>query len=223
MFTRRTGGVSVGAYSGPRGGGFNLGDHVGDSPEAVAANRAILAGAIGAAPVWMRQVHGCAVALGAVGEAPEADALVVVGARERPPAVLVADCVPVLLAAESGEVRAAVHVGRKGLVLGVLGRALDLVAARTAEPVHAAVGPHNCGACYEVGEDLAEEAERYGARGVTRWGTPSIDLAAGIRRQLTGIPTWEAAACTFEDPDLYSYRRDGVTGRGAGVVLADTP
>lgn len=224
-FTRRPGGVSTGAYGGTDGGGLNLGDHVGDQPAAVAENRSRLAAAIGAVPTWMSQVHGSHVARPAgEGEAtPEADALLVIDDPSLAPAVLVADCVPVLLASESGEVRAAVHVGRRGLVLGVLGRALAAMREATSEPLYAAVGPHICAACYEVGEELAEEAAAHGAAGRTRWGTPSIDLAAGVRAQLGEVQTWEAGVCTLEDTGLYSYRRDGVTGRCAGVVVADTP
>lgn len=231
-FTRRPGGVSTGEYGAADGGGLNLGDHVGDQPAAVAENRSRLAAVIGATPAWMSQVHGCHVARPVDGAeasyqtgaaAPEADALLVIDDPSLAPAVLVADCVPVLLASESGRVRAAVHVGRRGLVLGVLGRALAAMREATSEPLYAAVGPHICAACYEVGEELAEEAAAHGAAGRTRWGTPSIDLAAGVRAQLGEVQTWEAGVCTLEDTGLYSYRRDGVTGRCAGVVVADTP
>lgn len=227
VFTRRSGGVSHPPYGGPNGHGLNLGDHVGDRIESVIENRRRLAADLAAEPVWMSQVHGTRVVMAAsqaaTEPAPEADAIVVVRNGGLAPAVLVADCVPVLLASESGDVRAAVHVGRRGLVLGVLGEALAQIRRYTAEPLYGVIGPHICAGCYGVGEDLRDEAARFGAASTTRWGTPSIDLAAGVRLQLGDVRLSEASLCTFEESDLYSYRRDGVTGRCAGVVLADTP
>ncbi|HHW83703.1 MAG TPA: laccase domain-containing protein [Actinomycetales bacterium] len=232
LYTTRSGGVSRPPYAGPDGtGGLNLGGHVGDDPAAVAENRARLARRIGAAVEWMDQVHGrdlCVLEEPSGREvAGTADALIVGPAMGgHAPGVLVADCVPLLLATESGSHRAAVHVGRRGLALGVAPAAVEELAARSREPVHAAVGPHICGRCYEVSEELSHEAGAYGADGQTRWGTPSIDLLAGIRRQLDGVPVAEAGLCTLEDERFYSYRREGTTGRCAGIALiggADTP
>lgn len=222
-FTVRAGGVSTGPYAGPDGdGGLNLGLHVGDAREDVLENRRRVAEAVGATIEWMDQVHGCD--LVTVSEATGRDAAgtadaIVVDHPGIAPAVLVADCVPVLLASESGELRAAVHVGRKGLVNGVLGVALDALRARTDEPLHAVVGPHICGACYEVSAELAREAEAVEASATTRWGTPSIDLAAGVRAQLGDVATVSVGLCTLEDARFYSYRREPVTGRIAGIAV----
>nr|NLD41141.1 laccase domain-containing protein [Actinomycetales bacterium] len=229
VFTARAGGVSISPYGAEDGtGGLNLGSHVGDHPGAVAENRARLERELRVVVEWMDQVHGADLCVltepSGAASAGVADGLIVgPGMPEHAPGVLVADCVPVLLATESGSHRAAVHVGRKGLVLDILAATLERIAALSGEPVHAAVGPHICAGCYEVPEELAAEAHPYGAAGTTRWGTPSIDLAAGVRRQLAGVPVTEAGLCTLEDLRFYSYRRDGTTGRCAGIALLVGP
>lgn len=225
VFTTREGGVSRPPYgAADGGGGLNLGLHVGDDPAAVIRNRELLGASLGVSVEWMDQVHGRDVCLL---EAPSgesavgvADALIVgPGLPRGAPAVLVADCVPVLLATESGSHRAAVHVGRKGLMLGVLPAAVEKLAALSHEDVYAALGPHICGACYEVSAALANEAAHYGAETQTRWGTSGIDLRAGVRAQLAGIAISDVILCTFEDARFYSYRRDSVTGRCAGIAV----
>jgi polyphenol oxidase len=222
-FTTRAGGVSTGVWK-----GLDLGLHVGDDPEAVRQNRERLAAWAGAPVRFGRQVHGTlarvlAAADGDV-DAPEGDALVT---RERglPIGVLVADCVPVLLADARAGVAAAVHAGRRGLLAGVLPRALDAMASLGAAParVRAAVGPAAGACCYEVPAELADEASagRPELRGTTTWGTPSLDLRAGAAAELRrgGVDDVTlVGGCTIEDPDLYSYRRRRVTGRFAGVV-----
>ncbi|MDO5494102.1 MAG: polyphenol oxidase family protein [bacterium] len=232
VFTTRSGGVSIAPYGDTDGGGgLNLGGHVGDTAAAVEENRRRLSSTLSATLKWMDQVHGDEVR---VLEAPSGHSSVgvvdglVLGPRmpAHAPGVLVADCVPVLLASESGTYRGAVHVGRAGLFRGILPRAVETVAGLSGEPVHVVTGPHICGACYEVSEELASQAEPLGAGAATRWGTPSINLLAGIRRQLAGVFLLEAGVCTLEDDRFFSYRRDGVTGRCAGITLggaSDTP
>jgi hypothetical protein len=85
------------------------------------------------------------------------------------------------------------------------------------------IGPHVCGACYEVPADLQAEVDGVvpGTAAVTSWGTPSLDLGAGARSQLeaAGVSVVDVSRCTVESPDLYSYRRDGRSaGRIAGLV-----
>lgn len=221
VFTDRAGGVSAPPYD-----SFNVATHVGDRPEDVARNRNHLETEIGTHVAWMDQVHGATVRVlpsAAPRDAGECDALVLVGAGSFSPAVLVADCVPLLLADATGGVRAAVHVGRAGLFGGIIPRVLNAVRQLTRAPLQAVAGPHICGLCYEVAPALAAEAGGFGAQTTTRWGTPGISLIAGIRRQLDGVPLTEVGGCTFESPEWYSYRRDGTTGRFAGVVVRDTP
>jgi polyphenol oxidase len=222
-FTTRAGGISAGGWE-----GLDLALHVGDDPEAVERNRALLSAWAGAPVRFARQMHGTTAlvvtARNADVDASEADALVT-AERGVPVGVLVADCVPVLLADAEAGVVAAVHAGRRGLLAGVLGSALDAmasagaVAARTRAVVGPAAGP----CCYEVPADLADAAcaGRPELRGTTTWGTPSLDLRAGAVADLLHRGVAEAATvggCTIEDPALYSYRRAQVTGRFAGVV-----
>ncbi|MEO5711388.1 MAG: peptidoglycan editing factor PgeF [Nocardioidaceae bacterium] len=175
--------------------------------------------------VRMQQVHGADVRVVTAADAdapPTADALVTV----EPGTVLmvrVADCVPVLLADPAAGVVAAVHAGRPGLAAGVVPRAVEAMRSLGANRVRAWVGPHVCGACYEVPAELRAEVsavvpESYA---VTSWGTPSLDIGAGVLAQLTtaGIEAVDVSRCTIEDDDLFSYRRQGVaSGRLAGLV-----
>lgn len=172
---------------------------------------------------WVNQVHGSTVVVAAeAGIVGDADALIV----DRPnlsPAVVTADCVPLLLANETGSVRAAVHVGRRGLMDGVIRHTLRALASLTTQPLFAVVGPHICGGCYEVSDELAADAAAVSGPSRTRWGTPSIDLATGVRAQLQDVTVRELGICTVESDDFYSYRRDSTHRRTAAVVVIDTP
>jgi polyphenol oxidase len=205
----------------------NLALHVGDDPTAVRERRARLEQSIGAGTQslrFMNQVHGNAVALMDAGSpAPQADAMV---SRGLPLAVMVADCIPVLLAGESGSgpVLAAVHAGRPGVANGVLPAAVDTMVSLGASRIRAWLGPSICGSCYEVPAELRDEVAALvpATRSTTSWGTPALDLPAGARSQLeaAGVAVEYAGACTFETDTLYSYRRDRNAGRFAGLVWA---
>jgi YfiH family protein len=219
-FTRRSGGVSSGPYA-----GLNLGLHVGDDAGDVAANRALLEAWAGAPVVFPRQVHGTTVLVAGSGD-PGAEADAVVAATPGAAVgVLVADCVPVLLADAGAGVVGAAHAGRKGFVAGVVEAVLEnmekLGARRSA--VRAAIGPAAGPCCYEVPGEMRDDvaAVRPVAPATTTWGTPSLDLRGGcaaILREagVAGVVT--VGGCTIEDDDSFSYRRTGVTGRFAGVV-----
>ena len=176
----------------------------------------------------LHQVHGDDVlrvdAPGSVppGGAPTGDALVTT-TRGQGLMVRVADCVPVLLADPVAGVVGAVHSGRPGLALGVAVRAVERMRDAGAGRLVAWVGPHVCGGCYEVPEELrAEVAARVpAAYAETTWGTPALDIGAGVRAQLEAVDVEVvlAGGCTREDPALHSYRRDGAAaGRLAGLV-----
>lgn len=179
----------------------------------------------GAAPYLMHQVHGTGVQLvedwdPAAGP-PDVDALV----TAQPGRALLAraaDCVPVLLAGDTGAI-GAVHAGREGVRRGVVPAAVDRLHALGAQRLHAWIGPHICGACYEVPDEMrAEVASAVPAtHATTSWGTPALDLGAGVRAQLeeAGCTIVEVGGCTREVPALHSYRRDGAeAGRMAGVI-----
>jgi polyphenol oxidase len=144
-------------------------------------------------------------------------------------AVLVADCVPVLLADPAAGVVAAVHAGRAGAAAGVVPRAVEAMAALGATPgaADALLGPAVCGECYEVPAEVRAEVEARlpGSATTTRRGTPGLDLRAGLARQLATLGVTRVVAdarCTAEDPELFSHRRDGVTGRQAGVAWIES-
>ena len=209
---------------------FNLGEHVGDRPEAVAANRERLATGIGLPAqriVWMEQVHGQRVTVvdaPGLAPVPATDALVTTQSRLAV-AVLVADCVPVLLADPVRKVLAAVHAGRVGSRAGVVPAtlaAMRCLGARV-EEVEALLGPSACGQCYEVPKRMQADVEAHlpGSACRTRWGTAGLDLRAGLWQQLATAGVARIGVdprCTIEDPTLYSYRRDGVTGRLAALT-----
>jgi YfiH family protein len=225
VVTDRRGGRSRSPYD-----SFNLGDHVGDDPADVEANRERVArelGVPGERLVWMNQVHGARVAVvDGPQEGPVAgtDALVT-ATSGLVLCVVVADCVPVLLADPVAGVVAAVHAGREGVRQGVVPATLSAMASLGARARHvsALLGPAVCGDCYEVpGEMQAEVARVAPAAAVrTRKGAPGLDLRAGVADGLrrAGIPeVVQDPRCTVEDRHLFSHRRDGVTGRQAGIV-----
>ncbi|MGW6295750.1 peptidoglycan editing factor PgeF [Streptomyces sp. NPDC055058] len=228
-FTDRWGGVSAAPYE-----ELNLGGAVGDDPDAVRANRERAAASLGADParvVWMNQVHGADAAV--VDEpwgdrpVPEVDA-VVTARRGLPLAVLTADCVPVLLADPVAGVVAAAHAGRPGLVAGVVPEAVRAMSRLGADPARivARTGPAVCGRCYEVPGPMRDEvaAAEPAAYAETSWGTPAVDVGAGVHAQLErlGVRDREQSpVCTLESDDHFSYRRDRTTGRLAGYVWLD--
>jgi polyphenol oxidase len=225
VVTTRRGGVSLPPYA-----SFNLGAHVGDRATAVAVNREQLATGVGLPAqqlVWMEQVHGRSVSVvdGPQRQpVPASDALVTTQPRLGV-AVLVADCVPVLLADPAAKVVAAVHAGRVGARIGVLPATLAAMRRVGAciEHVEALLGPSACGQCYEVPDRMQADVECRlpGSACRTRWGTAGLDLRAGLWRQLSAAGVARVGVdprCTIEDPELYSYRRDGVTGRLAALI-----
>jgi YfiH family protein len=215
-FTNRLGGASQGFYS-----SLNLGDHVGDQPSDVLANRESLEKLHG--PIqFMNQVHGSRIVIieNVTDEAPTADALVT-GIPGVTLAVMVADCIPLLLT--SREAVAAVHVGRRGLVNGIAVTTLELMREMGAQDICATIGPAICGSCYEVSSQLHDEviAQFPLASAKTISGTPSLDLPKALMAVLQGAGVeviTNQEICTVENQDLFSYRRDGVTGRQAGLV-----
>lgn len=227
--TDRLGGVSSRAYD-----SCNLATHVGDRPDDVSTNRRLVADALRLDPariVFMDQVHGCEVTVvdGPVSSpVPRTDALVT-RTQGLALAALVADCVPILLADASAGVVGAVHSGRPGFLAGIVDRAVDAMRDLGAGAIEAVVGPSICGRCYELPADLvlAGAAIAPASSAVTWTGAPAMDVAAGVVARLAdrGVGVTWLPGCSREDDTLYSYRRDGTTGRYAGLVWmsATTP
>jgi YfiH family protein len=223
-FTDRTGGVSRAPWD-----SLDLGTHVGDEPLHVSENRHRLATGLGLDPdrvVWMDQVHGARVEVvdgPRDAPVPAADALVT-AVPGLALAVLVADCVPVLLADAQAGVVAAVHAGRRGVEARVVDAALDAMAGVGASltSVTAELGPSICGGCYEVPGAMRDTVAAVApdAATVTRAGTAGLDLRRGLAALLEarGVRVEHVGGCTAESPTLFSHRRDGVTGRSAGLV-----
>ncbi|MEZ0449745.1 peptidoglycan editing factor PgeF [Cellulomonas sp. ICMP 17802] len=224
-FSTRGGGVSRPPYD-----ALNLGYGVGDDPSAVDRNRERLARWAGAPVAYATQVHGAGVLVLSAAPDPdavsvgEADALVSVS-PDVAVAVLVADCVPVLLADAAAGVVAAVHAGRRGLVAGVVQAAVAAMVREGAdvERIRAAVGPAIAGESYEVPAELQDEVVAIvpSTRATTAWGTPALDLPAGVVAVLRSEGVASVVVDgrdTWKDPALYSFRRSRSTGRFAGVV-----
>jgi YfiH family protein len=227
LMTCRTGGVS-----GPPWASFNLGDHVGDEPAHVAANRARLRQQLPAEPGWLKQVHSARVV--ELGHEPEreADAAFTRQAGQVC-AVLTADCLPVLFCDRDGSVVAAAHAGWRGLAAGILEAT---VAAMQVPPgeilvwMGAAIGPQ----AFEVGDEVRQAfvdwhpaaaaafVPQPASGALPKW-LADIYRLARVRLEHAGVrAVYGGGHCTFREAEsFYSYRRDGVTGRMAALIWLD--
>lgn len=176
----------------------------------------------------MNQVHGDSVIVAvepdheAGASLPEADGSVT-DRRGLGLMVRVADCVPVLLADADAGVIGVAHAGRRGVELDIVTRVVERMRDLGAGDITAWIGPHICGRCYEVPEAMRAEVaeavpETYAE---TSWGTPALDLGAGVEAQLarSGVRAERVVGCTREAETFHSYRRDAAdAGRFAGLV-----
>ena len=215
FFTNRHGGFSHGDYS-----SWNLAGHVGDDPADVELNRAKLREQVGDFAV-MSQVHGDTVVVldQLPAEVPVADALIT-GNPDLALVVMVADCIPLLLRSES--LVAAIHVGRAGLMNSVALKTVAKMRELGAIKISGTIGPAICGDCYEVPQELHNQvtAAHPSASSKTKLGTLALDLPKSLVVALAAInvPVEISAGCTLEDDNYFSYRRNQVTGRQAGVI-----
>jgi len=219
LFTSREGGVSSAPYE-----SFNLATHVGDDRAKVLENREILAQHFGMVLekfFFMNQVHGRDVAIidehSRSSELPTVDALFT-SRKDLSLVVLVADCIPLLLHSERAV--AAVHVGRQGLVKGVFEATLDLFKSHgiTSSEMRAELGPSICGQCYEVDGAMFDDVTNQIP--ATASSDSCLNIEAGLVSLLeeNGIAWSSLGECTAHNNAYFSYRRDGVTGRQAGVI-----
>lgn len=230
-FTLRSGGASA-----PPWHSLNLGTHVGDDPLAVAHNRRRVAQALNlpAEPRWLSQVHGTAVhQVGAPTSSAPSDAVPVADAavtREAGVvlAIMVADCLPVLLAAEDGSVLGAAHAGWRGLVAGVIERTVESMGedpSRLRAWLGPCIGPRR----FEVGDEVREAFLAAGDAASAFEATPDgrwlCDLPALARARLARLGVTRVAGgrwCTVADPvRFFSHRRDRHTGRMAALLWRD--
>ncbi len=228
--TGRWGGVSAAPFD-----SLNLADYVGDEPRAVRENRSRLVDALGmpgGQPAVAGAVHGGQVAVvDGPGTVPGVDALVT-----RTPGVVIlamgADCVPIGIVGADGGTVAVAHCGWRGLVADVLGAAVASVRASGTDVSLVVLGPAVCGSCYPVPTERADQVRRGTSEAVGRAalattpdGQPGVDVRRGLRARLAElgiVSVSEVGGCTVEDPGLFSYRRDRITGR-QGIALGLLP
>ncbi len=232
VFTTRTGGVSQAPFD-----GMNLGDHVGDAPEAVACNRERLCAAIEAEPVFLQQVHGVAVAeLDRASQAPQAQVVRVADAClsaevGQACTIMVADCLPLLFTDTQGRWVGAAHAGWRGLAgqggVGVIESVLAALRRRAAEEGSADatwlvwLGPCIGPAAFEVGAEVraafvATQPESAALFAPQANGKHLADLAGLARQRLraAGVSSiWgndgTPGWCTVSQPSrFFSHRRD---------------
>ncbi|KRV66941.1 peptidoglycan editing factor PgeF [Pseudomonas citronellolis] len=217
----RAGGVSQAPFD-----SFNLGDHVGDEPAAVAENRRRLEQAQGCRPAWLSQVHGIEVVEADPSRVATADA-----SWSATPgiacAVLTADCLPALFCDRAGTRVAAAHAGWRGLAGGVLEATLDRLAV-PADEVLVWLGPAIGPQAFEVGPEVREAFLADHAEAAAAF-VPSVNAGrymadiyqlARIRLAARGVTAvYGGGLCTFSDTErFYSYRRNPRTGRQASLV-----
>nr|WP_245715506.1 peptidoglycan editing factor PgeF [Propionivibrio dicarboxylicus] len=228
LSTTRHGGFSQGKYS-----SLNLGDHVGDDPQAVLANRRRLEELVSGTPCWLNQVHGKTVvdaaAFTATENRPDADAGY---ARQAGVicTVMTADCLPVLLCDDRGLVVAAAHAGWRGLLDGVLEATVAAMSV-PGERLLAWFGPAIGPTAFEVGDEVrraflardAGAARAFVPGAVDGKWLADIFLLARQRLTACGVErVFGGNCCTVNDPErFFSYRRDGQTGRMATMVWLD--
>jgi YfiH family protein len=227
LMSLRDGGVSAAPYD-----SLNLGDHVGDDAAAVQRNRALLAGQLGAAPVFMQQVHGTAVErLPSPHAVPVADACMSLQPGLAC-TIMVADCLPVLFCDTEGRAVAAAHAGWRGLAAGVLES--TLAALRRAVPQSqwlAWLGPCIGPSAFEVGDEVraafvaqsAAATDCFRAHTAGKWWAdlPALARLRLAASDLQGIHGNDSSApwCTVSDASrFFSHRRDRVSGRMAACI-----
>lgn len=221
--TTRSGGLSQAPFD-----SFNLGDHVGDDPHVVTANRQRLHEALGCEPAWMSQIHSNTAVQADPRECLVADAnwTSVAGIAC---SVLTADCLPVLFCSEDGNRVAAAHAGWRGLASGMLEAtvaAVGLPGGQLLAWLGPAIGP----GAFEVGAEVREAFVSQHATAVDAF-SPSrnagrymadIYRLAQIRLAACGVTAvFGGGFCTFSDPRFYSYRRAARTGRFASLIWLD--
>ncbi|MET0312147.1 MAG: peptidoglycan editing factor PgeF [Burkholderiaceae bacterium] len=234
--TVRTGGASGKPYD-----SLNLGAHVGDDPGAVAANRAAVTKALGASPVFLEQVHGNAVVRidAATPHATRADGCLTTESGVAC-TIMVADCLPILLADAKGTAVAAAHAGWRGLAgeggAGIVENTVRLLReAAGGRELVAWLGPCIGPAAFEVGDEVKQAFERYDPAAASMF-TPGpaggkwmANLQGLARQRLAALGVLHihgndgsAPWCTVSNPSVFfSHRRDRTSGRFAACVWLD--
>lgn len=221
--TGRLGGGSVVPFD-----SLNLSTTVGDDQNTVLANQLSVAALVGASELHILDAkHGSQVGLAShAGIARGCDG-VVTTVPGLGLLALAADCVPIVLADPGAGVIAAAHCGWRGLTAGIVEATVSEMRAQGAITIQAITGPAICVHCYPVQQDCIDQlrdgltpeqflsvSHKIGSR----W---HVDVRSGVHRQLAqqDVQFSSVDRCTFEDASLFSYRRDGRTGR-QGMMIA---
>jgi YfiH family protein len=218
--TTRQGGVSTGVYA-----SLNLGDHVKDLPQHVAANRQLLSAYMPSEPVWLNQVHGIRVIDAALSSCLESADASFTSRKQVVCVTMTADCLPVLLCDQAGTAVAAVHAGWRSLCDGVIEAAVAAMPVEGGQ-LMAWLGPAIGPNAFEVGEEVraqftakdAQAASAFKPHG-EKW-LGDLYAIARQRLQTLGITqVYGGGRCTFSEPEtFFSFRRDGDTGRMGSFI-----
>lgn len=218
--TTRLGGVSQGSYA-----SLNLGDHVKDLPQHVAANRQLLSPYLPSEPLWLNQVHGVRVIDAALSSCLESADASFSTRKQVVCVTMTADCLPVLLCDQAGSVVAAVHAGWRSLCDGVIEatvKAMPVEPATLMAWLGPAIGPQ----AFEVGSEvraqfMAQDAQAehaFQAHG-EKWLGDLYTIARQRLSRLGVTQVYGGGRCTYREPEtFFSFRRDGDTGRMASLI-----
>jgi polyphenol oxidase len=229
VVTTRQGGASLGPYA-----SMNLGDHVGDTPEHVLANRATLAqiAQLPRQPLWLRQVHGADVLVATAASLPQVEAdAAVTRAKGVVCGVMTADCLPVFFCDRRGTRVGVAHAGWRGLANGVLAQTVAALGCAPSE-LMAWLGPAIGPRAFQVGHDVVDAfvqadpaaAAAFAPQDAERW-LADIYALARLRLHAAGVTqVYGGTFCTHTDAArFFSYRRDGITGRMASLIWLELP
>ncbi|MDD2384997.1 MAG: peptidoglycan editing factor PgeF [Sulfurospirillaceae bacterium] len=218
-FTNRFGGISQAPYE-----NFNLGLHVNDNPSHVEHNRRLLKAQCNVPHImFMNQVHSADVTvISGIMPVPTCDAMIT-NQKGIALAVMVADCIPILLYDSVNEAIGVVHAGRTGSALHVGTRCIQKmhqVYGTEAKDIKLWMGPSIGGCCYEVGKDVTVGLEDCLHVRENRYflDLPSFNKADFLALGVKETNIVHSTICTCCNPDYFSYRRDTITGRFVGVI-----
>ena len=217
--------ISLSRHGGTSQGNFaslNIADYVGDDKDAVVANIARVSLIAGADVALMRAEHGVRSAHVSV-PGPQAPSDILISADGSTPLVAIAaDCLPIAFVNSKSPALAVVHAGWRGVAAGAIDVALDAYAELGIDLAtsHAVIGPSICGSCYEVGPDVIEAVGARAPNAIRDATHVDLSSAAVLACENRGVAVTVLSGCTFENDNLFSYRRARgmATGRGGIVV-----
>lgn len=218
--TTRLGGMSMGVYA-----SLNLGEHVKDQPQNVAANRQRLSACLPSEPVWLHQVHGIRVVDAALASCVESADASFTTRKQVVCVTMTADCLPVLLCDEDGTIVAAVHAGWRSLCDGVIEatvHAMPVAPSTLLAWLGPAIGPQ----AFEVGGEVRAQFMVQDAQAETafvphgdKWLGDLYTIARQRLQRLGVTQVYGGGRCTYSEPEtFFSFRREGDTGRMASLI-----